>query len=122
VSYTTAPLTEARTTGLVGVRGAATDSTYVDIITRTGLIGLTLFLLLIALLGTRAWHGWYGATRAADEAAVALAALVAAMLHMLTESTTFSFGVTLALVVWPLAGAAAVRVALLSRQPARTQA
>ncbi len=122
VSYTTAPLTEARTTGLVGVRGAATDSTYVDLITRTGLIGLTLFLSLIALLAKPSWYGWYESTRAADEAAVALAALVAAMLHMLTESTTFSFGLTLAFVVWPLAGATAVRVALISRQRARTQA
>jgi len=121
-SYTTARLTEARTTGLVGVRGAATDSTYVDMITRTGLIGLTLFLLLIALLMKPSWHGWYGVTGAEDESAVALAALVAAMFHMLTESTTFSFGVTLAFVVWPLAGSAAVRVALLSRQSARTQA
>jgi hypothetical protein len=121
VSYTAAPLTESRI-GLVGMRGAATDSTYVDLITRTGLIGLTLFLLLIALLVMPSWHGWYRVTGAEEESAVALAALVAAMFHMLTDSTTFSFGLTLAFVVWPLAGGAAVRVALLSRQSARTQA
>jgi hypothetical protein len=92
------------------------------LITRTGVIGLALFLLLIALLVKPSWHGWYGLTRAADESAVALAALVAAMFHMLTDSTTFSFGLTLAFVVWPLAGGAAVRVALLSSQSARTQA
>ena len=104
--------------GLVGMRGAATDSTYVDLITRTGLIGLALFLLLIALLAKGSWHGWFTVTRAADESAVALAAVVAAMLHMLTDSTTFSFGLTLAFVVWPLAGGASVRVALLSRHSA----
>jgi O-antigen ligase len=120
VSYTSTPLTKPPP-GLVGIRGAGTDSVYVDLVTRTGLIGLTLFLFLIVVLTKHLWRGWYGVARAADESAVALAALVAAMFHMLTDSTTFSFGLTLAFVVWPLAGGAAVRVALLSRQAARTQ-
>jgi O-antigen ligase len=120
VGYTAAPTTES-TKGLVGMRGAATDSTYVDLITRTGLVGLTLFLALVAFLAKRVWGGWDRGTRAADECAVALAALMAAMLHMLTDSTTFSFGLTLAFVVWPLAGGAAVRVALLARHSARPE-
>jgi len=119
VSYTAAPTTGSEK-GLVGMRGAATDSTYVDLITRTGLIGLTLFLVLIAILVKRVWCGWRGATKAADESAVALAALICAMLHMLTDSTTFTFGLTLAFVVWPLAGGAALRIALFGRYSART--
>jgi O-antigen ligase len=94
----------------IPVRGSNTDNAYVDLLGRTGIVGLSLFLAMIASL---TWRLGAGLRRAppgeSRDHAVGLAVLAATVALGMTNSLIFTWAWLQAMVAWPVAVGAATR-------------
>lgn len=92
------------------LRGKGTDNSYLDLLLRTGLLGLAahaawLSALVLGLARRCARYPAPGSTTAV----LGLCAAAATAAWAFTDSTPFSFGVPVASVVWPLAASSLAR-------------
>ena len=87
----------------VPVRGANADNIYVDLLGRTGISGLSCFLILATSLTLRIGRGLRRASpRRASDCAIGLAVLAATVALGLTNSGVLTWGWLHAIVAWPL--------------------
>jgi hypothetical protein len=94
----------------IPIRGSSADSFYIDLIGRTGLIGLALFLAMIASLYLRTWRTPEGALPVVHrERAFGIGVLAATIALGATNSAIVTWGWLHAAVAWPLVAAAATR-------------
>jgi hypothetical protein len=94
----------------VPVRGANADNFFVDTLGRAGLVGLGLFLGLVASLALRLLGGLRDASSPwVSERTLGLAALVATVVLGMTESGILTWGWLHAMVAWPIVASAATR-------------
>lgn len=94
----------------VPVRGSNADNFYVDLLGRTGIVGLLLFLCMVSSLTQRLLRGMRQASPpSVSERALGLAALAATLVLGATNSVIFTWGWLHAMVAWPLVAAIASR-------------
>lgn len=92
----------------VPVRGSNADNFFIDILGRTGIVGLLLMLGIIASLTLKMWRGLtFGSPRIASQCTLGLALLISTVLLGATNSVIFTWAWLQAIVGWPLIGAAA---------------
>ena len=92
----------------VPVRGSNADNFFVDILGRTGIVGLLLILGIIGSLTLKMWRGLIrGTARDASRYALGLALLASTVVLGGTNSIIFTWAWLQAMVAWPLIGAAA---------------
>jgi hypothetical protein len=94
----------------VPIYGGNADSFFVDLLGRTGLLGVAIFLVIIGWLTVRLCLGLRGAPeRPASDRAQGMAVLVATIVLGLTNSVIFTWGWLHAMVAWPLMVGSATR-------------
>lgn len=94
----------------VPVRGSNADNFFIDILGRTGIVGLLLILGIIGSLALRMWRGVRGGSPGnASQCILGLAALTSTLVLGQTNSVIFTWAWLQAMVAWPLIGAAATR-------------
>jgi O-antigen ligase len=103
----------------VPIRGSNADNFFVDLLGRTGIVGVALFLVMMAWLAVRLCAGLRRTpARAASDRAQGIAVLTATFVLGLTNSVIFTWGWLHAMVAWPLVTEAAIR----ATSPAPTSA
>jgi hypothetical protein len=91
--------------GNYGLRGGEGDSFYVDLIGRTGVIGLLIFVTMVCALGARLLFRLFTSDRRAGPGtAFSVALLGAVLLYGVVESHLFTSGTLHAPVMWSLIG------------------
>ncbi len=100
----------------VPVRGSNADNFFVDLLGRTGLVGLGLFLAIIASLALKLWRGLrQGPPRSVSRCVLGLAVLISTVVLGATNSIIFTWAWLQAIVAWPLIGATATHAARAAR-------
>jgi O-antigen ligase len=97
--------------GKVTVRGSNADNIYVDLLGRTGIVGLALFLGTVGIVVVRLTRGLKIAPPIrAQDCALCIAAVIATLVLGLTESGVLTWGWLHAMVVWPLSSSTAAKI------------
>jgi len=99
----------------VRVRGSNADNFFVDLLGRTGIVGLLVFFGVVSSLAAKLCRDLRQApSGGASERALGIAVLSATLVLGATNSVILTWGWLHAMVAWPLAAAAATRSAYLA--------
>lgn len=94
----------------VPVRGWNADNFFIDLLGRTGLVGLLLFVVMTGSLAMKMWRGLkLGPPRDVSQHVLGLAVLAATVVLGGTNSLIFTWSWLQAMVAWPLVAASATR-------------